>query len=361
MNKLRVGLIGLGNVAEGHLRGYQDVDLIEVVSGADPLKERLRQMTEKWRMKDYTDCEEMLKKEKLDIACVLTPPHLHREITEKVAEYGVSVLCEKPMALNLEDAKSMISKCKKEGVKLCYGESYRFLCACRKASEMIDEGVLGELSLLIEILAIGEGIQNYQPVGYYPTGGPGGGGWCLIEHGIHLADLFRWFTGSEAESVFGRGNYSGEAPSTEYLTIQFKSGAIGQLVYNEATYPSDMPYEGIFSWGLGWGGPTGELGSQGWEPHPMSIRVHGTYGALRIFQYANKLFLFGQDGQREVKVLDRPHPGNFGLQMESFANRLQLDQDPEVTGVDGLKALQIILSAYESFKKQRSVPIEPIT
>ena len=56
----------------------------------------------------------MLRKENLDIACVLTPPSTHREIVEKVAEYGVNVLVEKPMALTLEDAKAMITKCKKK-------------------------------------------------------------------------------------------------------------------------------------------------------------------------------------------------------------------------------------------------------
>jgi len=360
MKKLRIGLIGLGKVAEMHLQGYKEVKQIEVVAGAELLKDRLNQMVEKWGIKGYTDYEEMLRKENLDIACVLTGPATHCEITKKVAEYGVNVLCEKPMALTVKDAQSMIEKCRKEGVKLCYGSSYRFLPPVRKAKEMIDGGFLGDPFLLLEILIDGRGLRHWQPLNYYPKGGPGGGGMGLIDHGIHLVDIFRWWTDSEVESVFGRGNYSGQTPSTEYLTMRFKNGAVGQLIYNEATYPSDMPYEGIFSWGMGWG-PAGEIHPGGvWNLYPGNIRIHGTKGALRVFHYANKLFFFREGRQEQVRVLDRPCPGNFGLQMESFANRLLHSEDPEVTGIDGLKALQVVLAAYESFETQKIVTIKSI-
>jgi len=255
----------------------------------------------------------------------------------------------------------MISKCEQEGVKLYYGSSYRHLCACRKAREIIDSGAIGELFLLTETCIGGRGLDHWQGLSehHYPRGGPGGGGLGLVDHGIHLADVFRWFTGSEVDSVFGRGNCSGCSPEAEYLTMRFKSGAVGQLVYCDATYSSDLPCEGMFSWGLTYEPGGGLSPRPRWEPEPGSIRVHGTKGALRIFHYANKLFFFGEGRQEQVRVLDRPHPGNFGLQMESFADSILRDQEPEVTGADGLKALEVILAAYESFENQRIVSIEP--
>jgi UDP-N-acetylglucosamine 3-dehydrogenase len=362
MRKLRVGLIGLGGVAEVHLAGYKEVNQIEVVAGAEIQKDRLNNMVKKWGIKGYTNYEEMLDKAKLDIACVLTPPRYHREVTEKAAEYGINVLCEKPMAVTLDDAKAMIAKCEKEGVKFCYGSSYRFLPACRKAKEMIDGGLLGDVSILMEVFIGGQGPKNWHDLGpdHYPLGGPGGGGMGLVDHGIHLVDTFRWLIQSEVESVMGRGNYSGQPPNTELLTMIFKNGAVGQLVYNEATYPSDMPYEGIFSWGGGWDISGNLISGGGWNAQPGSIRVHGEKGALRIFYYANKLFLFGNGKQEQIRVMDRPMPSNFALQMESFSTRLQRGDDPEVAGVDGLKALQIILAAYESFESQKIVQIKSI-
>jgi len=360
VKRLRVGLIGLGQVAEVHLQGYEGVSQIEVVAGAEPRADRLTQMTAQWGLRGYTDCREMLEKEKLDIACVLTPVPLHRQITEQVGEHGVHVLCEKPMALTVSDAKAMIDKCRQAGIKLYYGSSYRHLCACRKAKEIIDSGALGDLFLLTETCVGGRGLDHWKGLSehHYPKGGPGGGGLGLMDHGIHLADVFRWLTGSEVESVCGRGNISGDAPKAELLAMHFRSGAIGQLIYCDATYSSDLPYEGMFSWGLTYD-PSGELSPRPhWEPEPGSIRVHGTKGALRIFHYANKLFFFGEGRQEQVRVQDRPHPGNFSLQMESFADSILRGEEPEVTGNDGLRALEIILAGYESFEKRKSVQIE---
>ena len=354
MKRLRVGVIGLGNVAKiGHLPAYKNVKTIKVVAGAGRRKNVVDRLASDWGFKGYLDFEEMLKKEKLDIACITTGPSVSREITERVAEYGVNLLVEKPLALTLEDARAMIEKCRKEGVKLCYGETFRFFPTCRKAKDMIDEDLIGDISLLLEIFIGGRGTEHFRPKGFYPPGAPGSGGMGLTDHGIHLIDIFRWFTGSEVEWVFGRGNRAGQQTSTEFLTMKFKRGEIGQLIYNEVTYSSDMPYEGIFSWGGSFRSPEVPR----WEPNPGNFRVHGTKGALRIFTYPNKMFFFSEGRQEQVRVLDKPHPGHFGLQMESFVQRILNDEEPEVTGIDGLKDLQIILAAYESFETQKIVTL----
>jgi len=357
VKKLRVGLIGLGLVSEAHLTAYQDVESVAVVAGADTRPERLREMAGKWGFNAYNSHEEMLDREGLDIACVLTPPLTHREITEQVAAHGVNVLCEKPMAVTLEDARAMIAACDKAGVRLCYGSCYRYLPACRKAKELIDQGAIGRLSLLMETHIGGEGAQDYSDLGahHYPLGGPGGSGMGLVDHGIHLVDVFRWLTGSEVQWAVGRGNRSGAAPGAESLTMLFETGALGQLVYDETTFPSDMPGEGVFSWGGRWENGALSLGG-GWDCHPGSIRAHGELGALRIYPYPNRLFLFAGRQEREVHVDARPMPANFALQMESFVERLRRNEEPEATGRDGLRALQIILAAYERSATGRIIP-----
>jgi UDP-N-acetylglucosamine 3-dehydrogenase len=355
MRKLRVGIIGLGHVAQVcHLPAYKNVGAIEVVAGAELQKNVLNEVSSRWDLKGYDNYEDMLKKEELDIACITTGPKYSPKITERAAEFGVNVLVEKPIALTLEDAKSMIAKCKKEDVKLCYGECFRFFPTCTRAKELIDEGRLGDLFLLMETVIGGQGPEHFSSYRIYPPGAPGAGPMGLTDHGIHLIDVFRWLTRSEVEWVFGRGNRSGEKASTEFLTMKFRNGTIGQLVYNEASYPSDMPYEGIFSWGS-----YEAEGVSSWESYPANFRVHGTKGALRIFTYPNKLFYFAKDKQEEIRVLDRPHPDHFGLQMESFAKCIADGEEPKVTGIDGLKALQIILAAYESYEDEKVVRIEP--
>jgi predicted dehydrogenase len=362
MKKLRVGLIGLGGVAEAHLEGYKQVETIEVVAGSEINSERLAKMAKKWRLKAYSDYREMLAKENLDLACVLTPARNHRGITERIAESGVHVLCEKPLAVSLDDARAMIEICEKKGVKLGYGATWRFFPACRKAKEIIESRRLGRIMLLLETYVGGRGFDHFRDAGpmHYPPGGPGGGGMGLVDHGIHLIDMFSWLTGSPVESVFGRGNYSGQPPATEYLTMNLQNGAVGQLVYNEATIPCEMPYEGIFSWGGGWDINYNLTLGGGWDAQPQNFRIYGTKGALRIFHYANKLFLFEEEKKEQIRLLDRPMPGHFALQMESFARAILDNKSPEATGYDGLRALEVVLAAYQSQETQCLIKIKPI-
>ena len=353
MNKCRVGLIGLGSVAQVcHMPAYKNINNIEVVAGAEIRKDVLDQVSNKWGFKAYLDYEEMLDKENLDIACILTGPKAARKITEHAAEQQVNVLVEKPMALTLEDARSMIATCEREGVKLFYGESYRFFPTCIKAKEMIEAGAIGDIFLLLETMIGGSGLDNYEPCQFYPPGAPGEGGWGLTDHGIHLVDTFTWLVGSSVEWVFGRGVRAGDLPGTEFLTLQLKKGAIGQLIYNEVTFPSEMPYEGIFSWGSYDG-----KGYSKWERNPGDLRIHGTKGALRIFLFPNKMFYFSDGIERQIKVQDSPFPAPYGLEIESFANSILNEEEPEITGLDGFRALQVILSAYESYEIKKIIEI----
>jgi len=361
MRRLRVGVIGLGEVAEVHLEAYRDVDEIEVVAGAELSEERRVEITRKSEIRGYRDYEEMLDKEKLDIACVLTPASSHAKITRDVARHGVHVLCEKPMATTLDDAAAMIEACRNESVRLFYGSSYRFLPPVTKAKAMVERGLLGKVTLLTEFLVGGQGRRHYLDVGphHYPVGGPGGGSMGLVDHGIHLMDILPWLTGSDVESVVGKGNTSGSAPGSEFLTMTLENGAVCQLVYNEATFASDMPQEGTFSWGCGWDVQGKLIPGGNWNEHPGSIRVHGEDGALRIFYNANKLFYFAEGTREQVRVPDRPTPCNFALQMQSFARSIQHGEEPEVTGLDGMKALRVLLAAYESWQSRSIVCLSP--
>ncbi len=80
--RLRVGAIGLGGVAVAHLEAYSSVRQIEVVAGAEVREDRLAEMAGKYGFTPYTSYEEMLERERLDIACVLTPVNTHRQFVE---------------------------------------------------------------------------------------------------------------------------------------------------------------------------------------------------------------------------------------------------------------------------------------
>jgi len=353
MKKLRVGLIGLGNVALAHLEGYRALDQIEVVAGADIRPDRARMMAERYGFTPYPDYRQMLDREQLDLVAVLSTVATHREAVEAAADRGLHVLCEKPLALTLEDADRIIGRCRERGVKLFYASSYRFLPPVVKARELIAAGEIGEVRLITETMIGGSGPSGYQDMGphHYPAGGPGGSGNGLVDHGIHLADIFPWLLGAEITAVFGRGQISGEAPLAEYMVMEFGTGAVGQLIYDDATWPAELPSEGLFSWGPSWdemaSGNESRRGAQ-WQARPGSISVYGSKGTLRIFHYANKLFLRTARGTEQIRVADAPMPAQFAAEMASFVEAIEAGEQPKVTGEDGRRALAAVLGVYRS-------------
>jgi predicted dehydrogenase len=349
-NKPRdIALVGLGNVAEPHLVSYQRLDSVRIVGVVEPRPERRAEIVERYGVEGFADLETLLSHRRPEITCILTPASTRRALTERCAQARSHILCEKPMALTMDDALAMKSACEANGVQFFYGSSYRYLPAVRVAKQLIAAGAIGAVRLIVEELIGGEGVAGYRPLStsHYPRGGPGGGGHGLVDHGIHLVDIFPWLCGSPVVSALGRGDRTGGTAQPEFAVLTLATGAVGLLLYDGSTWPAALPWEGVFSaarrWidGRGWMGPAGE-----WERGASSIRVFGTDGALRIFHYANKLFRVGADGLQEYELATHTAPWHFGAQMDAFCRSLDRGEPPDTTASDGLRALQVLLSLY---------------
>lgn len=348
MAKFRIGLIGLGGVASAHLAAYRALDTVEIVSVCDIAQPLADTTAREFGARAYTDYRRLLADGGVDLVLVLTPASTHRVIVAAIAETGFHVFCEKPLAVTLADGEAMVAACERAGVKLFYGSCYRFLPAIVKARELIAEGAIGKVVLMQEQLIGGNGQTAYRELGpvHYPPGGPGGAGMGLVDHGIHLIDVFSWFVGAPPDKVQGRGQIAGVAPVSEFMTMSFPGDASGHLLYNAATYSSGLPGEGIFNGGQGWlaDGSIAETGR--WEEEPGSISVHGTTGALRIFHYANALFIRNESGLRQVPLEGRPAFGHFATQLEACIAAIRGNEAPPVGGGDGLNALKALLAVY---------------
>lgn len=344
---LRIGLIGLGTVGAFHLKAYEKLQKAIVVALADSDPKRLSQIAALGQLPCYSDAAEMVARERLDIACVLTPASSHEALVSLCARAGLNVLCEKPLALEPESARRMIKEAQYYGIRLFYGSSYRFLPTLLAARQLIQSGAIGDVLLLREQALGGTGMARAttMPLSHYPADGPGGFAMGLIDHGIHLIDAFSWLTGFKVKSSIGRGNVSGGPLATEFLNIEYDSGAIGQLVYNECTFSTELPGEGMFAEGDGWD-VNGITRAGEWAKHPSSIHVYGTRGSLRILHYANRLFLIDESGPRQLPVDGKPSPHHFGAQMACFVEDILADRPPSTPPEAGLVALEVLFSAY---------------
>jgi predicted dehydrogenase len=310
-------------------------------------------MSAKYGIQGFINCDAMLDQVQPDIAVVMTPVSTHRTIVTRLASAGVHILCEKPLATNLDDAVAMVRSCEAYKVHLLYGSSYRYLPAVIRARELIKQGQIGFIRCITEQIIGGKGLAKFQPMSpiHYPDGEPGGGELGLVDHGIHFMDIIPWLADSPIRRVVGRGNKTGQAAIPEFAALELESGVLGFLLYDEGTHTSDLPWEGVFSAVQSWIPDHGFSGHTGeWQPAAHSIRIHGTTGSIRLLHYANKLYLTNAKAQVEIKIDGLGAPDHFGAQLEGFLATLRASCKAAVSGWVGVDALNALLAIYESEK-----------
>jgi len=345
-----LGVIGLGGVSTAHLEAVKDFEWLTIRAVCDLNETRAKKVAGDYAAKSFSSYRDLLEFGNYDLVLVLTPASTHREIVEAVARARFPILCEKPIAVQLQDAEAMLSICEEMNVPFFYGSSYRFLPAIQEARELIQNGEIGDIVLMTEQLVGGAGKDGYQQLGaiHYPTGGPGGAGMGLVDHGIHLIDILPWITGLEVQSASGFGQISGKPPIAEHAILKMNNGAIATLTYHAGTYSPVLPSGGVFSGGQGWT-VDGSLSDSGaWDDDPGTICIYGTRGAIRILHYANKLFIRNADGIKEVSLQGRPAFGHFGSQIEACASDLANGEQTVATIKDGIIALRTLLQIYQS-------------
>lgn len=346
-SKLRVGLIGVGGVGRLHYETYKTAENIQVVAVCDTSADRIAALDLPSNITAFSDAQKMLSNSRLDIACVLTPPSSHEPLVSLCAQHGVHAFCEKPLAPSIEAGERMIAAAEKAGVQLFYGSSYRYLPAIQAARQTIAAGRIGKVRLLKEQSIGGVGLERMQVMhaSHYPVGGPGGFAMGMADHGIHLLDVMGWMMDAEIVHSAGRGNRTGEPALPEHLTMVFDNGAVGNLIYDEGTYPTDLPTEGMISEGDGWDAD-GFVHAGTWTRYPGAIHIYGSHGALRVHHYANRVFLINEKGIREIATTGRPSPYHFAAQIDTFAEDIQTGRGPSTPGIVGLRTLKALLAVY---------------
>lgn len=192
MKKVRLGIIGCGGIANGkHLPALKKIKEVELVAFCDIIVERAEKAAKEYGVegaKAYEDFNEMLKNEKLDVVHVCTPNNVHAPASIAAMEAGCHVMCEKPMAKNVEQAQAMLDAQKRTGMKLTIGYQNRFTAEQQALHEACENGELGEI-----YYAEAEAIRRRA----VPTWGvfideEKQGGGPLIDIGTHALDLTLW-------------------------------------------------------------------------------------------------------------------------------------------------------------------------
>lgn len=200
MKKLKVGVIGVGNISNEHIKAYLNNPRVELYAFCDINEKQLALMAEKYGVtRTFTDKDEMLALPELDAVSVCTWNSQHAPCTIAALNAGKHVLCEKPMATTVEDALAMKEAAERNGKLLQIGFVRRFGNDCAVLQDFLREGTLGDIYFAKAAYLR----RNGNPMGWFGDKSRSGGG-PLIDLGVHVIDLTRYLMGNpKPVSVYG--------------------------------------------------------------------------------------------------------------------------------------------------------------
>ncbi|MCC3281480.1 Gfo/Idh/MocA family protein [Arthrobacter caoxuetaonis] len=350
--RLRVGIVGCGNISRNHIEAYAAIEGTEVVGVCDVDTARVRQTAATWQIPHAVDSAAALLDLGLDIISVCTPHPTHEAVVLQAAAAGVHVLCEKPISVDLTAARNMVEACENHGVALGVLFQRRFWPAAAALRAAIDDGtlgrpVMGQVSVLLQ-----RDPEYYRADAWRGTWANDGGG-VLMTQAIHYIDLLQWYLGEVAEvygavNTFKHGDYI-EVEDSASAVLKFTSGALATLNASTAASPS----LGVQIRITGSTGATAELSEfpEGTDGR-LTIAADGASAAeapARITAGANV----------DLAAINEALIPHHRAQIEDFVDAVRGGGIPAVTGRDGTNALRILLAVYESARTGQPVRFAP--
>jgi predicted dehydrogenase len=329
---LRVGILGAGQVGQRHAIGFSHARAGAVVGYADVVVERAEALAAEYGGDAFADRQRLLD-QGLDVLVVGLPHSLHVEPVEEAAARGVHVLMEKPLATTLADARRIVAVCEEHGVKLGTGFVHRYRDEVEAARRWIEDGLIGAP----QVVSASMNGQRSPELPAWVTREDVAGGGVLMYNGIHAVDRLRQLVGSEVTEVSAqvrRYDERSELEDSAAALLRFSNGAVATLVANAPAYHA--------------------------QPSHWDTEIYGARGRLRLRNGEWADVCNNVRSQRVTASSHRTRLGeryNFVRQAEAFLAAIEGDQEPPVTGEDGLRALEVILAIYRSAEEGTPVRV----
>jgi Predicted dehydrogenases and related proteins len=344
-NTLGLGVIGCGTIAERMLNAWRPhMKNARLVAVSDINRERVEYFRERFGIeRGYADEHALLQDPDVDAVLVLTPNFLHAPQTIAAARAGKHVLCQKPLALTVEEAERMIDAAKEGGVTLMAAFVKRFWPYYAAVKKLIDDGALGRVtSIRTQFSHSGIG-KYYVPASNWFNDRAKAGGGPLADLGVHHFDVMRWLVGAEVEYVSAEmTNPAGLPDALEdnaFVSLGFENGVVGQGYYSFTTVaPPGVTLERLEVYGT-----TGSVIAT--LSHPGRV----------VVQYCTETGPLANLGWVDLPVTE-PIPA-FGLMLQHFVDCIREGRRPVTVGEDGLRTVEIAEHAYISAREGRRVSL----
>ena len=327
--KFHIGIVGCGRISQTWLEAVKHCKHLHLTSIMDLNPAFSKPIAELTGCAAFTNLDEMINYKKLDGAIVCTPPSTHRDIACKLMDAGISVLCEKPLALTIEDAIAMYETASKNEVILMMCSKFRYVEDIIRAKSIITTGMLGKIHFYSNQFC-----SHVNMTGRWNSQTQVSGGGVIMDNGPHAVDIIRYLMGPIAKV------YAHESTRTPGLDVE-----------DTATISAITKSNVISTINLSW-----SLNLQ----NSSYLEIYGTEGAIKV-------------GWKDSVYQHSGHPhwisfgvgyqkiGAFKSQLENFVGTIHGTHEPLITPEDGLASISLIEAAYESLESGHWVPVEENT
>jgi len=329
---IRYGVVGLGHIAQvavlpAFAHASRNSQLTAIVSGD---RTKRRELTRRYRLDhafSYEKFKECLRV--VDAVYIALPNSMHSEYAVRAARAGVHVLCEKPMAVTVDECRRMIAACRTAGVKLMVAYRLHFEALNLAAIDLARSGRLGDLKFFTSSFSMTVRRGDIRTKRGY-------GGGTLFDIGIYCINAARNLFRAEPTEVSAMSVNSGlttlsEIDETTAATLRFGDDHVASFV---TSFNAD---------------------------DVAAYRIVGTKGHLHAdpaYEYAEGLeYTVTIDG-RTIRKRVRKHD-QFAAELLYFSDCIRNDREPEPSGEEGLQDVRIVQALYESAKRGRPVRIRP--
>jgi predicted dehydrogenase len=331
---MKVGIIGL-RMGKSHLIAYLQNPNTEVYGICDTDEETLKKIKDEFKIPfATTDYRELINIKDIEIISVASPDFFHREHSVSALLSGKNVLCEKPLALNLEDCIEIIKTVKKSGKKFMIGQVCRFAPGFVLTKEIIESGEIGELFFVESEYAhdyrVAEGVGKWRKD---PRREPFIGGGC------HAVDLLRWIAGDPVE-VFAYSNHK----------------CLTDWPVNDATisiYKFENEVMGKVFCSIGC-----------IRPYTMRSVFYGTKGTIISDNTSDHILLCSKRYFKEkanynfAKIPVSISSHNISAEVNYFVEKILKNEDIDMNEIEGTKTVASCLGAVISARENRKVDIK---
>ena len=334
MRKLGVGVLGVGEMGKRHAENLRRlVPEAKLIAVADVAAQRACQVADELEIEhSYDNFEEMVQRKDIDAVLIASPDKFHAQGIRVAAAAGKDILCEKPIATTLEDADAALREVARAKVRLQIGFMRRYDPAYATAMKRIEAG---EIGTPVIFKSVGRD-KDAPPLAAYQSKV---NGMLFYNNTIHDFDLARWLMKDEVCEVHAYTTTTirpevamfGDVVAS-VVNLKYAHGGIGNVEsYVQAVYAYDVRTEIM--------GSKGSIFVGSVEKTPATfLSAHGSNRILAdhfLSRFADA----------------------YLAEVQDFVHRIVTDQEPRVTGEDGLRALEIAVAAENSHLQSRPCKI----